>query len=117
MRWWINPVLPMLPPQLSINAFDYNCHVDLIKLLRQEGELLRLRKARQKMSELFPLTEGWCAAPRDQARLSQYSFCVFLTLNFTSLNNNVSRIIDNFRVIRVVIFICMFLLQRSGWTG
>lgn len=45
--------------QLSINAFDYNCHVDLIKLLKQEGELLRLRKARQKMSELFPLTEGW----------------------------------------------------------
>lgn len=46
--------------QLSINAFDYNCHVDLIKLLRQEGELPPLRKARQKMSELFPLTEGWC---------------------------------------------------------
>uniref|UniRef100_A0A669D4A9 Spliceosome associated factor 3, U4/U6 recycling protein n=1 Tax=Oreochromis niloticus TaxID=8128 RepID=A0A669D4A9_ORENI len=45
-------------PQLSINAFDYNCHVDLIKLLKQEGELFRLRKARQKMSELFPLTEG-----------------------------------------------------------
>lgn len=44
--------------QLSINAFDYNCHVDLIKLLRQEGKLYRLRKARQKMSELFPLTEG-----------------------------------------------------------
>lgn len=46
--------------QLSINAFDYNCHVDLIKLLKQEGELFRLRKARQKMSELFPLTEGRC---------------------------------------------------------
>ena len=46
--------------QLSINAFDYNCHVDLIKLLKQEGELYSLRKARQRMSELFPLTEGWC---------------------------------------------------------
>lgn len=46
--------------QLSINAFDYNCHVDLIKLLKQEGELFALRKARQRMSELFPLTEGWC---------------------------------------------------------
>ncbi|XP_017307594.1 squamous cell carcinoma antigen recognized by T-cells 3 [Ictalurus punctatus] len=46
-----------LEEQLSINAFDYNCHVDLIKLLRQEGKLYRLRKARQKMSELFPLTE------------------------------------------------------------
>uniref|UniRef100_A0A672T8E7 Squamous cell carcinoma antigen recognized by T-cells 3-like n=1 Tax=Sinocyclocheilus grahami TaxID=75366 RepID=A0A672T8E7_SINGR len=47
-----------LEEQLSINVFDYNCHVDLIKLLRQEGKLHRLRKARQKMSELFPLTEG-----------------------------------------------------------
>lgn len=44
--------------KLSINAFDYNCHLDLIKLLRQEGELVKLRRARQKMSELFPLTEG-----------------------------------------------------------
>ncbi len=50
------PHVPFL--QLSINAFDYNCHVDLIKLLQQEGKLHRLRKARQKMSELFPLTEG-----------------------------------------------------------
>lgn len=74
MRWWINLILPMCSPQLSINAFDYNCHVDLIKLLRQEGELLRLRKARQKMSELFPLTEGWCAAPTGQTQLSHYLF-------------------------------------------
>uniref|UniRef100_A0A674F6V6 Spliceosome associated factor 3, U4/U6 recycling protein n=1 Tax=Salmo trutta TaxID=8032 RepID=A0A674F6V6_SALTR len=58
-----------LEEQLSINAFDYNCHVDLIKLLRQEGELPRLRKARQKMSELFPLTEG----PEIWLEYAQYS--------------------------------------------
>uniref|UniRef100_A0A8C8M1T6 RRM domain-containing protein n=1 Tax=Oncorhynchus tshawytscha TaxID=74940 RepID=A0A8C8M1T6_ONCTS len=58
-----------LEEQLSINAFDYNCHVDLIKLLRQEGELPRLRKARQKMSELFPLTEG----PEIWVEYAQYS--------------------------------------------
>ncbi|KAF3850836.1 hypothetical protein F7725_012608 [Dissostichus mawsoni] len=58
-----------LEEQLSINAFDYNCHVDLIKLLKQEGELLRLRKARQKMSELFPLTEG----PDIWLEFAQYS--------------------------------------------
>lgn len=61
--------LYLFSPQLSINAFDYNCHVDLIKLLKQEGELLRLRKARQKMSELFPLTEGWCAADVTQLNM------------------------------------------------
>jgi hypothetical protein len=32
--------------------------VELIRLLRLEGELSRVRAARQKMSELFPLTEG-----------------------------------------------------------
>uniref|UniRef100_A0A7N6ATI8 Spliceosome associated factor 3, U4/U6 recycling protein n=1 Tax=Anabas testudineus TaxID=64144 RepID=A0A7N6ATI8_ANATE len=61
-----------LEEQLSINAFDYNCHVDLIKLLKQEGELIRLRKARQKMSELFPLTEEiWLDWLKDEIRLTE----------------------------------------------
>ncbi|XP_037115635.1 squamous cell carcinoma antigen recognized by T-cells 3 [Syngnathus acus] len=61
-----------LEEQLSINAFDYNCHVDLIKLLKHEGELLRLRKARQKMSELFPLTEEiWLDWLKDEIRLTE----------------------------------------------
>ncbi|XP_021501726.1 squamous cell carcinoma antigen recognized by T-cells 3 [Meriones unguiculatus] len=46
-----------LEEQLSINAYDYNCHVELIRLLRLEGELNKVRMARQKMSEIFPLTE------------------------------------------------------------
>ncbi|XP_051017649.1 squamous cell carcinoma antigen recognized by T-cells 3 isoform X2 [Acomys russatus] len=46
-----------LEEQLSINAYDYNCHVELIRLLRLEGELNKVRMARQKMSETFPLTE------------------------------------------------------------
>ncbi|XP_061907280.1 squamous cell carcinoma antigen recognized by T-cells 3 [Entelurus aequoreus] len=61
-----------LEEQLSINAFDYNCHVDLIKLLKQAGELVRLRKARQKMSELFPLTEEiWLDWLKDEIRLTE----------------------------------------------
>ncbi|MCI4392483.1 hypothetical protein PGIGA_G00146400 [Pangasianodon gigas] len=61
-----------LEEQLSINAFDYNCHVDLIKLLRQEGKLYRLRKARQKMSELFPLTEEiWLDWLKDEIGLME----------------------------------------------
>ncbi|KAM4808535.1 squamous cell carcinoma antigen recognized by T-cells 3 isoform 1-T1 [Rhinophrynus dorsalis] len=61
-----------LEEQLSINAFDYNCHVDLIKLLRQEGELERLRRARQKMSELFPLTEEiWLDWLKDEMKIAE----------------------------------------------
>ncbi|XP_069475565.1 squamous cell carcinoma antigen recognized by T-cells 3 [Ambystoma mexicanum] len=61
-----------LEEQLSINAFDYNCHVDLIKLLRQEGELVKLRRARQKMSELFPLTEEiWLEWLKDEIRMGE----------------------------------------------
>ncbi|KAM9098041.1 squamous cell carcinoma antigen recognized by T-cells 3 isoform X1 [Sarcophilus harrisii] len=60
-----------LEEQLSINAFDYNCHVDLIKLLRQEGELIKLRRARQKMSELFPLTEEiWLDWLKDEIKIA-----------------------------------------------
>ncbi|XP_036132572.1 squamous cell carcinoma antigen recognized by T-cells 3 isoform X1 [Molossus molossus] len=46
-----------LEEQLSISVYDYNCHVDLIRLLRLEGELTKVRAARLKMSEIFPLTE------------------------------------------------------------
>ncbi|XP_075070084.1 spliceosome associated factor 3, U4/U6 recycling protein [Mixophyes fleayi] len=64
-----------LEEQLSINAFDYNCHVDLIKLLRQEGELERLRRARQKMSELFPLTEEiWLDWLKDEMKIEGEDF-------------------------------------------
>ncbi|OCU01659.1 squamous cell carcinoma antigen recognized by T-cells 3 [Xenopus laevis] len=65
-----------LEEQLSINAFDYNCHVDLIKLLRQEGELERLRRARQKMSELFPLTkEIWLDWLMDEMKVADQGSC------------------------------------------
>ncbi|NXP77476.1 SART3 protein, partial [Ramphastos sulfuratus] len=63
-----------LEEQLSINAFDYNCHLDLIKLLRQEGELIKLRRARQKMSELFPLTEEiWLDWLKDEIKMASES--------------------------------------------
>uniref|UniRef100_A0A4W3ILM4 Spliceosome associated factor 3, U4/U6 recycling protein n=1 Tax=Callorhinchus milii TaxID=7868 RepID=A0A4W3ILM4_CALMI len=52
-------------------AYDYNCHVDLIKLLQQEGDLVKLRCARQKMSDLFPLTEElWLDWLKDEIRMA-----------------------------------------------
>ncbi|MEE6509576.1 hypothetical protein FKM82_026923 [Ascaphus truei] len=61
-----------LEEQLSINVFDYNCHLDLIKLLRHEGELEKLRRARQKMGELFPLTEEiWLDWLKDEIKMAE----------------------------------------------
>lgn len=44
--------------QLSSNPYLYDNHVALINNLRQLGELDALREARQKMSEIYPLSEG-----------------------------------------------------------
>ena len=44
--------------QLQDNPHMYDTHVQLIKLLGEEGELDKLRAAREKMNEIFPLTEG-----------------------------------------------------------
>ena len=44
--------------QLQENPYLYDTHVQLISLLREEGELERLRAAREKMGKIFPLTEG-----------------------------------------------------------
>ncbi|XP_008056328.1 squamous cell carcinoma antigen recognized by T-cells 3 isoform X2 [Carlito syrichta] len=63
-----------LEEQLSINVYDYNCHVDLIRLLRLEGELTKVRIARQKMSEIFPLTEElWLEWLHDEISMAQDS--------------------------------------------
>ena len=43
---------------MAENPYVYNGHIELIKVLREAGELDDLRQARQKMSELFPLSEG-----------------------------------------------------------
>ncbi|KAJ8312590.1 hypothetical protein KUTeg_009963 [Tegillarca granosa] len=49
------------------DPFQYDAHVELIKILREMGELERLRNAREKMSELFPLTpELWLDWLRDE---------------------------------------------------
>ena len=44
----------------------YDVHLEIIKLLRQMGELDKLRDAREKMSQHFPLTPGTFLASRDK---------------------------------------------------
>ena len=44
--------------QISKNPYLYNSHLELIKKLRDLGDLDRLRSARHAMQKHFPLTEG-----------------------------------------------------------
>ena len=46
--------------QLSKNPYMYNKHIELIKALKELGELERLREARRTMQEQFPLSDGQC---------------------------------------------------------
>ncbi len=46
------------PHQLEKSPYYYEGHVQLIKLLRQQGDLDKAREARQNMRKTFPLTEG-----------------------------------------------------------
>ena len=38
--------------------YRYDAHVECIQLLRQLGDLERVRRAREEMSRVFPLSEG-----------------------------------------------------------
>jgi len=44
--------------QLGEDTYQYDAHVECIQLLRQLGDLDRVRRAREEMSNVFPLSEG-----------------------------------------------------------
>ncbi|WAR03246.1 SART3-like protein [Mya arenaria] len=56
--------------QLLENPFMYDAHVNIIKTARELGDLETLRSAREKMCELFPLSEDiWLPWLQDEAGL------------------------------------------------
>jgi len=44
--------------QIDANPFIYDKHTQLITALSSVGDDVRLKAARERMSSLFPLTEG-----------------------------------------------------------
>ena len=50
--------LAELETQIVENKFQYQSHVDIIKLARDNADLETLRRCRQRMSEIFPLSES-----------------------------------------------------------
>ncbi|XP_008547895.1 squamous cell carcinoma antigen recognized by T-cells 3 [Microplitis demolitor] len=60
-----------LKSKLEVNPYDYSSHLALIAKLQSLGELLELRKAREQMSSIYPLSpELWLSWLRDEISLA-----------------------------------------------
>ncbi|KAJ7967924.1 squamous cell carcinoma antigen recognized by T-cells 3-like [Quillaja saponaria] len=67
-----NLQLQTLETELSTNPSNYDGHVQYIKLLRKAGDIEKLRRAREAMSELFPLSPTmWQEWTKDEASLNK----------------------------------------------
>lgn len=66
-----NPRIQQLELQVASNPYHYDSHVELIKLLRESGDLDKVRQAREGMSKIFPLTqELWSEWFKDEMPLA-----------------------------------------------
>ncbi|GAB6028737.1 Squamous cell carcinoma antigen recognized by T-cells 3 [Chamberlinius hualienensis] len=64
-------VIDKLIAQVSGNPYLYDGHIQLINAVKKIGDLEKLRNAREKMSELFPLTEAlWLDWIKDETSLA-----------------------------------------------
>ncbi|GFQ70924.1 squamous cell carcinoma antigen recognized by T-cells 3 [Trichonephila clavata] len=62
--------MKQLQKEVEANPYTYELHVQLITLCRKLGDLDKLRAAREKMSEIFPLTpELWLDWITDERKL------------------------------------------------
>ncbi|CAI9101486.1 OLC1v1038822C2 [Oldenlandia corymbosa var. corymbosa] len=67
----INLQVQTLESQLFSNPADYDAHVQYIRALRKQGDVEKLRHARETMSDLFPLTpDMWREWVRDETAMS-----------------------------------------------
>lgn len=66
--------LQTLETELSTNPANYDAHVQYITALRKQGDIDKLRLAREAMSELFPLTPAmWQQWANDEISLTSSS--------------------------------------------
>ncbi|KOM49302.1 hypothetical protein LR48_Vigan08g012900 [Vigna angularis] len=69
-----NLLLESLQTELAANPSNYDGHLQYIKLLRRTGDVDKLIRAREAMSELFPLSpEMWHQWIKDELSLSTAS--------------------------------------------
>ncbi|KAK7874320.1 hypothetical protein R5R35_007795 [Gryllus longicercus] len=63
--------IAILEQKISQNPYDYSANVELINTLRKAGDLDKLREARERMSQHFPLSpELWKAWLEDENKLA-----------------------------------------------
>ncbi|KAH0554628.1 hypothetical protein KQX54_011972 [Cotesia glomerata] len=63
--------LQNLKSKLAENPYDYSSHISLIGKLQSLGELDELRKAREEMSKIYPLSPDlWLSWLRDEMRIA-----------------------------------------------
>ncbi|XP_028762841.1 squamous cell carcinoma antigen recognized by T-cells 3 [Neltuma alba] len=66
-----NLQLQTLEAELAANPSNYDAHAQYIKVLRKMGDIEKLRKAREAMNELFPLSpQMWREWTKDEASLN-----------------------------------------------
>ncbi|XP_057427546.1 uncharacterized protein LOC130720866 [Lotus japonicus] len=69
-----NLQLEALETELAANPSNYDSHLQYIKLLRGMGDVDKLRRARESMSEMFPLTPAmWQEWIKDEISLNTAS--------------------------------------------
>ncbi|KAL9246096.1 hypothetical protein vseg_019674 [Gypsophila vaccaria] len=69
--------LQTLESELSRNPANYDAHFQYIQLLRKMGEIDKLRRAREAMNQLFPLTpQMWLEWAKDELTMSSRSEAV-----------------------------------------
>lgn len=67
----LNLQIQTLEAELSNNPSNYDSHVQYIRALRKKGDVEKLRRAREAMNALFPLSpELWREWARDETALS-----------------------------------------------
>ncbi|XP_065900977.1 squamous cell carcinoma antigen recognized by T-cells 3-like [Dysidea avara] len=96
-----------LQAQLEEDAYQYDAHVECIQLLRQLGDLERVRRAREEMSRVFPLSqEHWLSWLQDEIPLASVEEAC---LNLRKLFD---RAVDDYLSIQVWVLYCQFAVDK-----
>ncbi|KAK4378736.1 hypothetical protein RND71_000598 [Anisodus tanguticus] len=64
-----NTQIQALETELLNNPSSYDLHVQYIKALRKQGDIEKLRQAREAMSAIFPFSEMWQEWTKDETSL------------------------------------------------